>query len=348
MLQNESVNEAIHITANALSSNPHSKWILGFSGGKDSTCLLKIFSEAVNLTKEFRGKIEIIYCDTGVENPALDQYVKNLFLTLGREFSLLRRPFQTRLLIAPVQDRFFVKIIGRGYPPPTNSFRWCTKNLRIKPVSNFIKSTVQEDAVVALGLRSSESNQRDRSMDKNGGGVWQTQVEAGNRYRLFLPILNLAVEDVWEAVLELDHPSAIDGFALAELYKGASGECPIVKAPTAPPCGSGRFGCWTCTVVRKDHSAIKLIEAGYHSLKPYLEFRNWLSEIRNDPARRWPQRRNGSSGLGPFTMNARKEIFRKLRHLEKITEKQIINDDENIEIKRLWNLDKKLQKNFVI
>jgi len=278
----------------------------------------------------------VIYCDTGVENPILDRYVKALFLRLDEE---LQTPFRLRVLHAPVTDRFFVKVVGRGYPPPTNSFRWCTSGLRIRPVSRFIRDAALGDAVVALGLRRSESRQRDRSISRAGGEEWQTQIEGGRRYRMFLPILTFDVADVWDAIFTLPNLSGIDPAELAALYRGASGECPIVKAPESPPCATGRFGCWTCTVVRKDRSSASLIKAGYRELVPFMEFRDWLASIRNESFRRWPVRRNGSIGMGPFTLATRREILEKLQKLEAVVGLPIVSPEEQFEIQRLWNLD---------
>src|SRR5262245_46962723 len=186
---------AIRQTRAALEENPACHWIVGFSGGKDSTALLKIVDAAVREANPSPSMIDVIYCDTGVENPVLDRYVKTLFGNLEAEFRRTGSPLRTVILRAPVRDRFFVKIIGRGYPPPTNSFRWCTKNLRIKPVSNYIREAASGNAVVALGMRKAESQQRDRTLMRTGGEVWQMQIEGGRRYRLFLPILDL---DVYE------------------------------------------------------------------------------------------------------------------------------------------------------
>jgi DNA sulfur modification protein DndC len=170
------------------------------------------------------------------------------------------------------------------------------------------------------------------------------QIEGGRQYRLFLPILDLDVYEVWDAVFSLPYPGSIDANALAILYRGASGECPIIKAPHAPPCASGRFGCWTCTVVRKDRSSESLVEAGHRHLLPYLEFRNWLASIRNDDWRRWPIRRNGTIGLGPFTLRARFEIRNKLRQLEDVVGLVLLPEAENAEIKRLWVMDYDLER----
>jgi DNA sulfur modification protein DndC len=331
--------EAIDSAAVALAESPNSHWIVGFSGGKDSTALLKIFASAMRRTRIRPNVVDIIYCDTGVENPVLDGYVKALLSALEAEFQNVGAPIRSRILKAPVSERFFVKIIGRGYPPPTNSFRWCTKNLRIKPVSRFISEAAKGDAIVSLGMRRAESQQRERAIDLHGGGQWQTQFEAGKRYRLFLPILDLPLDDVWDAVFMLPYPKAIDAWSLERLYRGASGECPIVKSPQAPPCASGRFGCWTCTVVRKDRSTESLINSGHGSLRPYLDFRNWLAAIRNDAKRRWPVRRNGSSSLGPFNLATRVEILLALRDLEREVGRRILADEELGEIVRLWRLD---------
>lgn len=142
-----------------------------------------------------------------------------------------------------VRERFFVKIIVVT-PHLRTVFVGAQRILRIKPVSRFIAEAAKGDAIVSLGMRRTESCQRERAIDGHGGGHWQTQFEAGKRYRLFLPILDLELDDVWDAVFLPPHPKAINAPLLERLYRGASGECPIVKSPQAPPCASGRFGCW--------------------------------------------------------------------------------------------------------
>jgi DNA sulfur modification protein DndC len=336
----EPIPDAIGRTREALEKNADAHWIIGFSGGKDSTALLKVFYAAATEANPSPKTIDVIYCDTGVENPALDIYVKSLFRNLDAEFAKSCAPFRTTVLKAPVSDRFFVKVIGRGYPPPTNAFRWCTKNLRIRPVAKFIQTAASGDAIVALGMRQGESQQRDRSLHRSGDTFWQKQIESGRRYRLFLPILDLDVYEVWDAVFSLPYPRSIDSAALAKLYRGASGECPLIKAPEAAPCASGRFGCWTCTVVRHDRSARALIEAGHMELQPYLEFRDWLAIIRNDKARRWCRRRNGVEAPGPFTLTARHEILERLEALEKLVGTVLLPDEERQAIQSLWALDK--------
>ncbi|MCA1526817.1 phosphoadenosine phosphosulfate reductase family protein [Bradyrhizobium yuanmingense] len=339
LLIDDSLLHSIEVTTEALRKRSDAHWIIAFSGGKDSSAALKIFLAAYRRAKIKLAKVTLIYCDTGVENPILDAYVKNFLRAAEHEFAALTLPISIVTLRAPVPDRFFVRIVGRGYPPPTNSFRWCTTGLRIKPVSEFIAKQNPDNTVVVLGLRQSESRQRDRALALSSNLYWQKQREGKGDYDLFLPIVELSVPEVWDAIFSLSLPKALNKSALETLYRGASGECPVIKAPTAPPCASGRFGCWTCTVVRKDKSARELIKSGHFHLEPFVKFRDWLAEFRNDPANRWHTRRNGSGGLGPFTINARKEILRRVDALEDSTRTTIIDAEERGVIASLWTMD---------
>jgi DNA sulfur modification protein DndC len=257
----DAVLHAIEVCGEAFARRSDAHWVLAFSGGKDSSATVKIFMSAYRRAKVRPRSATLIYCDTGVENPILDSYVKTLLGRMAAEFEEAGVPIRIRILKAPVQDRFFVWLIGRGYPPPTNSFRWCTTGLRIRPVSQFIRAHRPEDTVLVLGLRRSESRQRDRSLEKSEDLYWQKQREGVGDYDLVLPIVEMDVPEVWDAVFGLSEPRCLSATALEALYRDASGECPVLRAPDAPPCASGRFGCWTCTVVRRDRSGAELIRA---------------------------------------------------------------------------------------
>lgn len=344
--QTDAILSSIATTRDALLSRPGTHWVIAFSGGKDSSALLKIFYAAYRRIKQKSLKITIIYCDTGVESIALDRYIKTTLELLEQEFQLKNDSISIKILKANVYDRFFVRIIGRGYPPPNKNFRWCTKSLRITPVMEFIESTKRiQDTVVLLGLRRNESQQRDRSLSQSKDSFWQVQRDGNRQVKLFLPIINLSTEQTWDAVF-FDAPQAIEGAKLEQLYRGASGECPVLKAPQSPPCASGRFGCWTCTVVRQDKSSSELIKSGHDDLRPFLEFRNWLVDIRNDPLRRWPQRRNGGPGLGPFSIEARKEILSKVSQLEISTKVPILSSEERLAIAEQWKIDDRVRVDF--
>jgi hypothetical protein len=149
-LIDDPVLRAIEITTEAIKVRSSAHWIIAFSGGKDSSAALKIFLASYRRAATQLSKVTLIYCDTGVENPVLDKYAKGLLDAIAKEFLQIGLPFKTKLLKAPIQDRFFVRIIGRGYPPPTNSFRWCTTGLRIKPVSEFIARQDRPERLAGL------------------------------------------------------------------------------------------------------------------------------------------------------------------------------------------------------
>ena len=101
----------------------------------------------------------------------------------------------------------------------------------------------------------------------------------------------------------------------------------------------GRFGCWTCTVVRRDRAVENLIRDGEESLVPLFEFRNWLVVIRDNPSYRLKTRRNGNRGLGPFTIEAREEILDRLLETQSKTKYDLISTKEIEYIKNQWLLD---------
>ncbi|MCD9088276.1 phosphoadenosine phosphosulfate reductase family protein [Stenotrophomonas sp. SY1] len=333
------ISNAISRCAIEIKKNRDRSWIIGYSGGKDSTAALKVFLAASRESGCEDDCITVIYCDTGVENPELDFFAKRTLEGMQRELPVIFPNLRIEILKAPLKEGFFARVVGRGYAPPTNRFRWCTKGLRVLPVQRFIKAS-PGDAAVVLGLRYGESRQRDRSLAKGGGeeAIWQVQREGAQR-DLLLPVLDFNLEMVWAAAQLIDLPSSIDSIALEELYRGATEECPMVKSPLAPPCASGRFGCWTCTVVRRDKSTENMVKNGKAWLQPYLDFRDWLQLFRAQASFRWPVRRNGAVGLGPFTVEGRKIIFKEIQLLEEAVGRELLSHAEIALIKDLWRQD---------
>jgi DNA sulfur modification protein DndC len=315
---------------------------VAYSGGKDSSAVVKLVANAIRIPRKPRKDIKFVYCDTGVENPIVSAFVLRTLKALSREMEQIGFSESVKILRPRIDQRFFVRVIGRGYPPPTQFFRWCTKDLRIRPVQFYLRQ-LGENPLVILGTRRGESAQRDRALQNNNltsGPFIRRQSDGGCNTYVYSPIVDFDLEAVWTTIDELDFPRSIDVTRLAAIYRDGGGECPVVRETNDKPCASARFGCWTCTVVRRDKSAEHLIEAGYDSLKPFHEFREWLSEIRNDAQMRCRRRRNGSEGLGPFTLRARQLILENVRVLESITKRRIIDHKEEFEIRRLWQMDR--------
>ena len=316
-------------------------WYLGFSGGKDSSAVLKLVYSALLRSRARHKLVTVVYCDTGVEVPLIAGRVRSTLRRLSIEAREDRIPIQVRIARPRTHSTFFVKVIGRGYPPPTNKFRWCTDRLRIHPVREILEAGEAEESVVVLGTRMGESPTRDLTLRRH---------ETANRYfyrqgedssvSIFAPIADYTTRDVWKALAESPRPAAVDQADLVRLYSEAGAECPIVRDPEGTPCSAGRFGCWTCTVVRQDKSTRSMISNGYNELKPLLEFRDWLASVRSDPSFRCKRRRNGSKGPGPFTLDARRQILRRLRSTEARVPWRLITKREVKEIHRLWRLDR--------
>ena len=140
-----------------------------------------------------------------------------------------------------------------------------------------------------------------------------------------------------------------DNKYLFSLYQGENlgeeqsvvGEIDKDKIPIT---GNSRFGCWCCTMVKEDKSLQNFIDHGAENLRPLRRFRNWLVDLRATPEARDWRRRNGSVyfnnegelGRGPFTLEARKEILRRLLMLEEETGFELITVDELKMIDKIW------------
>lgn len=313
-------------------------WFIGYSGGKDSSALLTLVINALYGLNKYSREVTAIYCDTGVENPIITDYVYKTFESLEKECSQLKIPIRFTIVKPEVKDRFFVKVIGKGYPTPTNIFRWCTKSLRINPVKKVIDKNLK--AIILLGVREGESVERDRTISKHKlNEDFYLKQNTSTEKIIFAPIINYSIKDVWSTIKFKTFPKSINHDIIGKLYKDAGSECPVYKESKGTPCGKGRFGCWTCTVVRKDKSVEKMIENGYDSLLPLFNFRNWLAEFRDNQDFRCKYRRNGQKGLGPITLEGRKIILGKILALEKEIGYKILDAQELSLINHHWSTD---------
>lgn len=287
--------------------------------------------------------IEIIYCDTGVEIPIMSEYVRKTIVSLRKESDLLKLPLKFTIAKPKITDRYFVKVIGRGYPPPTNIFRWCTDRLRINPVKQIIEKN--NKSIVLLGVRLGESAERDKTINKHKTEE-KYYLHQGNstKTQIFSPIIDYSIKDVWSTLKFNQFPMSLDYAKIGNLYKDAGAECPVFRETKGTPCGKGRFGCWTCTVVRKDTSVKNMVKNGYEELQPLFEFRNWLSVFRDNIDFRCKSRRNGQNSLGPITLKGREIILQKLLLTEEKSGLSLIEKEEIMKIRELWEKDKNSSK----
>lgn len=332
---------------------PHTyPWIIGYSGGKDSTLVAHlVFEMLMGLPpSERRRQVHIVSNDTLVESPLVVQHIIDSITEIENAALAFGLPVVTKITRPAPDQSFWVNLIGRGYPSPNRSFRWCTDRMKILPTSRYIKSQADSagQVILLLGVRRSESATRAASVGRYDNGERLNKHNDLQGCLVFRPIVELDTDDVWEFLALNEPPWGGSHLKLIGLYREASGgECPVVTSKEdAPSCGttSSRFGCWTCTVVEKDRSLEGFVESGYAEFTPLLDFRDWLASIRNDKARRQARRRDGRITItdggtfipGPFTFQTRAEILAKLRALEAETGQVLISEEEVGLIHDIW------------
>lgn len=329
---------------------PHDHpWIIGFSGGKDSTLLLHFVLEAIRTIApdERRRPVYIVSNNTLVESPVFQEFVDKLLDRLEESLEGLNVPLKVVRTHPVPEESFWVNLLGKGYPAPNRTFRWCTDRMKIRPASRFIREIVADsgEAILLLGVRRAESTTRAGSIGRheNDDGSKLAPHPDHKGVSIFSPIKDLTNDEVWIALMNSRPPWGGTYAELIRLYKdGGGGECPFVMTTgDAPSCGtsSARFGCWTCPVVDKDKSLTAMIDAGHDHLEPLAEFRNRLKQVSGSPDHRSKLRRNGQPGLGPLTLEARRMLLNELLALQAEIDQPLISDHEVRLIREQWEKD---------
>ena len=336
-------------------------WIIGFSGGKDSTVLLTLTWLALKKIKEqtpvpfqLRRPIYVVCNDTLVENPIISSYVDDVLEQIQKAAREQDLPIFVRKTIPRLEDSFWVNVIGKGYPVPNTAFRWCTEKMKIKPTARFITEQVDEcgEAIVLIGTRKAESATRARSIKKHEiHGQRLTHHTLLKNTFVYAPIKELMLEEIWYIINAIPSPWGYDNSVLFNIYLDASAddyECPtVVTDKSHGSCGQSRFGCWVCTVVKDDKSMRSLINKGREWMQPLYDFRKQLDEERNIIENRIPFRRDGRravNDMGPYVFGYRASILKRLLQVQyELQQKdlniKLISDQELIAIQVNWYRD---------
>ena len=317
-------------------------WLVGFSGGKDSTLVAQLIFDAVqNIPLYQRTKeIAVVCTDTRVEIPAIVEMIETTLAKMRKASTSMQLNISVHLLRPPAEQSFWVNIIGRGYPPPNRTFRWCTQRMKIDPVTRFVEQRLGRwnEAILHLGARRAESATRAQTLAERETRNGLTKHPDLPRVWVSNPIQFLSTQEVWAFLLQ--HPPVWGG-SNSELYKlynaAGGGECPIQIDTSTPACGNSRFGCWTCTVVERDSASEGLLESGDERMEHLLKFRDTLMEFR-DPEKgyRDMRRMNGAAGPGPLKISARRELLKRLLSLQKETDLTLITEEELLLIQKFW------------
>lgn len=357
--------DALSVQIREVYESDNRPWVIGYSGGKDSTTALQMIWYALaKLPQERRQKpVHVIASDTLVETPVIVSYIDKTLEKINEAAARLKMPFQAEKVRPKIKDTFWVNLIGRGYPAPYRRFRWCTDRLKIQPANSFIEERVSQygEVVLVLGVRKSESATRAQviALHKRPGELLSRHTSLRNAF-VYTPIEDFSTDDIWTYLLNTPSPWGGANRDLVTMYRNAqAGECPLVVDTTTPSCGNSRFGCWTCTVVERDKSMEAMIDSGEEWMEPLLELRDWLSAT-TEPSRkhqfRDPRRRNGRFHIwgennnkviwGPYKLDVRKDILGRLLKAQQLVrengpdpQQKLISDAELHEIRRLWRAE---------
>ena len=348
-------------------------WIIGFSGGKDSTCMAQLVWTAISqLPAEKRHKkIFIIGCDTLVESPKIVERLSKTIKNMEEYGGKAGLPISTDIVKPDLEDTFWVCLLGRGYPAPSSSFRWCTERLKIRNADRFILEKVSQygEAIVLLGTRKDESGTRQQLMNlyEVKGSLLNRHAKFAQTY-MYCPLKDFLTEDVWNFLLQNKNPWGENNRDLLTMYQEANAsECPLVVDTSTPSCGGGRFGCWTCTVVTRDKSMDSLLEGGEDWLEPLAELREDLKRTQEKDEKRkvrefkrrngkvmwcFPDKEGDDTSAGPYTLDFCMDFLRKLLEAQVKVRKTgpdpkmiLINEDEIHEIQRIWRMERGDWKN---
>jgi len=335
-------------------------WIIGFSGGKDSTALLQLVWLALKeIPAELRKReVHVICNDTLVENPIIQEYVDDILKKIEQSALQQGLPITVEKTIPRLEDSFWVNVVGRGYPVPNNTFRWCTDKMKIKPTSRYVIEEVVEngEAIILVGTRRSESTTRANTIKKHEirGQRLSKHPHHSNTF-VYSPIKELQLEEVWYIINTMTSPWGADNTNLFQIYADASAddyECPtMVTDDKHRSCGQSRFGCWTCTVVKEDKSLTAQVKNGKEWLKPLLDLRGNMFDERNISINRETTRRNGQYAVtqdgqnqGNYTIEYRikllKQVLETQKQLQQYDSKiELIKNSELIAIQVIWRRD---------
>lgn len=342
-------------------------WVMGYSGGKDSTATLQLVWLALSELPrdQVKKQVHIINTDTMVESPVISKWVQKSLKTMDEAAEEQGLPFVTHRLTPAMDNTFWVNFIGRGYPFPRKKLRWCTDRLKIQPVNTFVKEQIAEhgEIIMVIGTRKAESARRAKTMayyEKKRVRELLSPNQSMVNELVFSPLEDWNDNDVWVFLMQYKNPWGYSNKELLTLYKGATAdnECPMMVEKGLPSCGKSRFGCWVCTMVAQDKSMEAMISNDEEKawMTPLLEFRNKFGDEELDRDRRSFRKMAGylqgsykQLHHGPYKKEVREEWLRDLLIIQKdinengpeeFSDLELITLPELRNIRRIWVLEK--------
>lgn len=246
--------QSIQLTIDSLNAYgpTHKHWAVAWSGGKDSTALLTLLMYLLESGKVPRPKtLYVFYADTRLELQPLWLVAQDV------RHELAERGIEVVTVMAPLDKRFLVYVLGRGVPPPNNNtMRWCTRQIKIDPMQAALAARVGqlgEKVLMLTGVRQGESAIRDgriaMSCGRDGaecGQGWYQETLPEALCDTLAPLLHWRVCHVWEWLKSWAPQAEFGDWStrlLAEAYGGEEAEeinartgcvgCPLTESDKA-------------------------------------------------------------------------------------------------------------------
>ncbi len=357
---NHTLDQRIH-EIQQLYRNLQRPWVVMVSLGKDSKASLQlIWTALTQLPERERTYPVFVICgDTFAEIPVFQAQITNQIHAMNQAAHDACLPISAHISQPLLRDRLWVCVLGYGYAMPTARFRWCTDRLKIKPNRALARSIAGTDRIVCvIGVRSDESSQRSHSIQKYRITGLLSHNRALSNALTCTPIHDWLEGDVWSYLLTTPPPWSGHNRDLLALYRSgsATGECPVVMHQGSASCGTGRFGCWCCTVAHRNNSLASLVDdPTYAWMDPLYDLYARLKDS-TDPANKLlyrephsmnhtqsKRRADGSAIPGRLKWSFRETILRELllvqAHLRRegpYCDLTLIQPDELRAIRALW------------
>jgi len=189
------------------------KWVVSYSGGKDSSVLLHILFD---FSEKMGFDFEVLHHDTGVEYPILKEHI-------GRVLSYLEDN-GIKVHITSPEKSFFEYMIERGYSFPRWNFRWCCYYLKWKPAEDFFANAGK--CLNLIAIRGDETHRPNMFIRPRFRRERKLDVVVAS------PLVDVTIDDIFFILRSINGKSPLGFDKLNKIYFDKD----------------VRFGCWVCTV----------------------------------------------------------------------------------------------------
>jgi DNA sulfur modification protein DndC len=333
------LDDAITLSLDSLNAygSLYRHWAVAYSGGKDSSATVAFVAWAIKSGQvEPPESLTVLYADTRMELPPLQQGAMRMMDALRMD------GFNAQVVLPQMNDRFYVYMLGKGVPPPSNTFRWCTGQIKVRPMLDALialREQTNQKLLMLTGVRLGESAARDQrialSCSRDSGECGQGWFQHATPEAVadtLAPLLHWRLCHVYDW-LYFDERHGYDARTIAAVYGD----------------GDVRTGCVGCNLASKDTALKRLIRhPEWAHLSPLLELKPLYALLKQP---RWRKRKaapevrkdgryslNGQR-MGPLTMAGRAYGLDCIRDIQQRAGVDLINAEEETRIREMWELN---------